>query len=63
LKALFGYNYIQDRCFPRQQAGQKVYLFKMSINGTMFEFDLVWRMQLGANAWMMFDHVKCVQDG
>jgi hypothetical protein len=24
LKALFNYNYIQDICFPSQQAGQKI---------------------------------------
>jgi hypothetical protein len=41
LKALFDYDYIQDRCFPNQQARQKVYLFKMSVDGATFEFDLV----------------------
>jgi hypothetical protein len=41
LKALFGYNYIQDNCFLGQLVGHKVYLFKMSVNGSMFGFDLV----------------------
>jgi hypothetical protein len=47
LKALSSYDYIYDNCFLGQQVGQKVYLFKTSINGTMFGFDLVWRMQPG----------------
>jgi hypothetical protein len=36
----------------------------MSVDGTIFEFDLIWRMQLSddlQNAWMMFDHIKRVQ--
>jgi hypothetical protein len=41
LKALFGYNYIQDSCFHGQHVGQKVYLFKMFVDGIAFEFDLV----------------------
>ncbi len=41
LKALFGYDYIQGSCFPSQQVGHKVYLFKMSIDGVAFEFNLV----------------------
>jgi hypothetical protein len=64
LKAFSGYDYIQDNYFPNQQARQKVYLFKMSINGAASKFDLVQQMQPGddlQNAWMMFDHVKCVQ--
>jgi hypothetical protein len=64
LKALPGYDYIQDNCFFGQQVGQKVYLFKMSMNGAAFEFDLVQRMQLGddlQNAWMMFNHIEHVQ--
>ncbi len=66
LKALFGYDYIQDNCFPNQQVGQKLYLFKMFVNGAMSRFDLVRQMQPSddmLNAWMMFDHVKCVQGG
>jgi hypothetical protein len=65
LKALSSYDYIYDNCFLGQQVGQNVYLFKTSINGAMFGFDLVWRMQLGddlQNAWMMFYHITYVQD-
>ncbi len=64
LKALFGYNYIQDNCFPNQQARQKVYLLKVFIDGTTSKFDLVRQMQLNddlQNAWMMFNHVTHVQ--
>ncbi len=41
LKAWFGYDYILDNCFFGQRVGQKVYLFKMSIDGIVFGFDLV----------------------
>jgi hypothetical protein len=41
LKAMSGYNYINDNCFLGQLVGQKIYLFKMSINGVAFEFDFV----------------------
>jgi hypothetical protein len=41
LKAMYCYDYIHDRCFPSQQARQKVYLFKMFINGAASKFDLV----------------------
>ncbi len=61
LKALSGYDYIQDNCFPGQHAKQKVDLFKMFVNGAAFRFDQV--QQMGddlQNAWMMFDHIKCV---
>ncbi len=64
LKALFGYNYIHRNYFPGQQVGQKVYLFKMFVNGAMFRFDLVQQMQPSddlQNVLMMFDHVKHVQ--
>jgi len=44
LKALSSYNYIQNNYFLGQQVGQKYYLFKMSIDGTMFGFDLVRQM-------------------
>jgi hypothetical protein len=36
----------------------------MSVDGVASRFDLVQQMQLGddfQNAWMMFDHIKCVQ--
>jgi hypothetical protein len=64
LKTLFGYDYIQDNYFFGQQARQKVYLFKMSINGVVFKFDLVRQIQPGDDlqiAWMMFNHIKHVQ--
>jgi hypothetical protein len=38
---------MQYDCFIEalsQQVGQKVYLFKMSVDGAMFGFDLVWQM-------------------
>lgn len=41
LKALSHYNYIQDSCFPRQQNGQKVYLFKMLVDGDGYGVDLM----------------------
>jgi hypothetical protein len=64
LKTLFSYNYIHDNCFLGQQTRQKVYLFKIFVNGTTSEFDLVQQMQPDddlQNAWMMLDHVKHVQ--
>jgi hypothetical protein len=41
LEALSSYDYIQDSCFPNQQVRQKVYLFKIFVNGVAFIFDLV----------------------
>jgi hypothetical protein len=41
LKALSSHNYIQDKCFPGQHVGQKVYLFKMFVDGVASIFDLV----------------------
>jgi hypothetical protein len=41
LKTLSSYDYIQDNYFPSQQVRQKVYLFKMSINGVVSIFDSV----------------------
>jgi hypothetical protein len=64
LKAQSSYNYIQDNYFHGQHVGQKVYLFKMSVDGVISEFDLVREMQLGddlQNVWMMLNHVKHVQ--
>jgi hypothetical protein len=61
LKALSCYNYIQNSCFPSQHDGQKVYLFKMSIDRVAFGFDLVQRMQPNddlQNSWTMFNHVS-----
>jgi len=39
-----GYDYIQDSCFPRQQFREKVFPFKMSMDGERGGFDLVKRM-------------------
>jgi hypothetical protein len=39
------YDYIQDSCFPRRMARQKVSLFKMSFYGLTSKVDLVRRMQ------------------
>jgi hypothetical protein len=64
LKALFGFDYIKDNCLPSQQVRQKVYLFKMFVDGVTSKFNLVQRMQLGddlQNVWMMFNHIKSVQ--
>jgi hypothetical protein len=47
LKAQSSYNYIQDNYFHCQHVGQKVYLFKMSVDGVISEFDLIRKMQLG----------------
>ncbi len=58
------YNYTQDNCFLRQFSNQKVFLFKMSIDGVANSVDLVRQMQLGGdleNAWIMFDHFKCIE--
>ncbi len=42
LKALSGYDYIQDNYSFNQHARQEVYLFKMYVNGATSKFDLVW---------------------
>jgi hypothetical protein len=39
-KALSGYDYIQNNYFLSQQVGQKVYLFKMFVDGVAF--NLIW---------------------
>ncbi len=41
LKAISTYDYIENNCFPSQHVMQKVYLFKMSVDGDTSEFDLV----------------------
>ncbi len=64
LKSLSPYDYIQDICFPGQHFSQKIYLFKMLVEGDGYGVDLIKRMQLGGDletSWMMFDHVKHVQ--
>jgi hypothetical protein len=40
LKALFGCDYIQDNCFLDQRVGGKKNLFKTSVDGTGFEFEI-----------------------
>jgi hypothetical protein len=65
LKSKSLYDYIQDNSFPRQMVGQKVFLFKMSFYGPTSGVNLVKRMQLSGdlqNCWLMFDHVKHVQE-
>lgn len=64
LKKTSRYDYVQESVFPGQ-GSNKVFLFKMSIEGPGSGFDLVKRMQPGGdleNAWIMFDHVKRVKD-
>jgi hypothetical protein len=56
--------YILGYVFP-SQGKDKVYVFKMLVDGPGSGMDLVKRMQPGgdlANAWLMFDHVKWVQE-
>jgi hypothetical protein len=56
--------YIQGNVFPGQ-GKDKVYVFKMLEDGHGSGEDLVKRMQPGRdleNAWLMFDHVKRVQE-
>jgi len=57
------FEYIHDSVFPGQ-GKEKVYIFKMLIEGPGSGVDLVKCMQPGGdlqNAWMMFDHVKRVK--
>jgi hypothetical protein len=61
LKSKSWYDYIQRCCFLRQVIGQKVFIFKMSINDVGSKTSLVTWMQLAGdlqNAWIIFDHVK-----
>ena len=56
--------YIQGNVIPGQ-GKDKVYVFKMLEDGPESGVDLVKRMQPRGdleNAWLMFDHVKCVQE-
>jgi hypothetical protein len=56
---------MRDSFFPRQMVGQKVFLFKMSFYGPTSGVDLVRHMQPNGdlqNCWLMFDHVKRVQE-
>jgi hypothetical protein len=41
LKALSSCDYIHDNCFHGQHVGQKVYLFKMFVDGITSIFDIV----------------------
>jgi hypothetical protein len=55
--------YIHANVFPGQ-GNDKVYVFKMFVDGPGSGVDLVKRMQPRGdleNAWLMFDHVKHVQ--
>jgi hypothetical protein len=63
LKSKSWYDYIQKYSFLRQVLGQKVFIFKMSINVVGSGTSLVTWMQLAGdlqNAWIIFDHVKHV---
>jgi hypothetical protein len=56
--------YIHANVFS-SQGKDKVYVFKMLVDGPGSGVDLVKRMQPGGdleNAWLMFDHVKRVQE-
>jgi hypothetical protein len=56
--------YIHGNVFPGQ-GKDKVYVFKMLVDRLGSGVDLVKRMQPGGdlkNAWLMFDHVKRVQE-
>jgi hypothetical protein len=56
--------YIHSNVFL-DQGKDKVYVFKMLVDGPENGVDLVKHMQPGRdleNAWLMFDHVKQVQE-
>ncbi len=65
LKSKSHYDYIYE-CYFRGQVlgqflGQKVFIFKISINGVESGVNLVTQMQPTRdlqNVWIMFDHVK-----
>jgi len=64
MKRNLRFEYIHDNVFPGQ-GKEKVYLFKMLVEGPGSGVDLVKWMQVGGdleNAWLMFDHVKRVKD-
>jgi len=61
LKSKSQYDYIQECCFLGQVYGQKVFIFKMSINGVGSGVSLVMQpIRDLQNVWIMFDHVKHV---
>jgi hypothetical protein len=56
--------YIHENVFPGQ-GKDKVYIFKMLVDGPRSGVDLVKHMQVGGdleNEWLMFDHIKRVQE-
>ena len=64
MKRNLRFEYIHNSVFP-DQGKEKVYLFKMLVEGPGSGVDLVKRMQLGGdleNVWLMFDHVKHIND-
>jgi len=64
MKRNLRFEYIHDSAFPGQ-GKEKVYLFKMLVEGLGSGVDLVKHMKVGGdleNAWLMFDHVKRVKD-
>jgi hypothetical protein len=65
LKSKSPYDYIQGNCCLRQMVGQKVFMFRMSLYGLASGIDLVKCIQPNGdllNCWLMFDHVKHVQE-
>jgi hypothetical protein len=64
MKRLSTIEYIHGNIFP-SQGKDKVYVFKMLIDGFGSGVDIDKRMQPRGdleNAWLMFDHVKRVQE-
>ena len=56
--------FIHDSVFPGSQGKDKVYLFKMLVDGPGSGVDFARWMQPGGdleNCWLMFDHVKRVK--
>ncbi len=55
------YDYIQNSCFLGQIYNEKIFLFKLFVDGSSRDVELVKLMQLDGdleNTWMMFHHVK-----
>jgi len=58
------FEFIHNSVFP-SQGKEKVYIFKMLIEGLISRVDLVRRMQPGGdfqNAWVMFDYTRRMKD-
>ena len=64
LKNHFGFKCVHDSRFSRQ-SGDKIFAFNMSVDLVGSGVNLVKRMHYGGdmeNSWIMFDHVKRLQD-